>query len=291
MLVLGVTGDVGAGKSTITEIFRQCGASVVSADAVTHEKWRDPAILDNAVRRWGEGVLLPDGRINAPRVASIVFSDMAEYRWLCRMLHPVVREEMGRRISRFSGWVVAEIPLLFENGVPEWIDETLYISASEVQRVERNSSRGWDGSELRRRESFLLSSENKKKMADLVLNNDIPLEDQRMRLKGLSERYRKIAMICRIQVQLFSKEIAAQFASMLLEKELACEIDINCANAFRTDRSGNAANLEIYTIEKSYGKIKDLLEERFPHYSRLVLSEIKRPGTFLRYFPLEVDGE
>jgi dephospho-CoA kinase len=61
---------------------------------------------------------------------------------------------------------------MFENGVPDWIDLTVYIEAPEDERVIRNASRGWDRDELRRRERWLLGSDRKKKMADLVLCND-----------------------------------------------------------------------------------------------------------------------
>jgi dephospho-CoA kinase len=292
MLVLGVTGDVGAGKSTITDIFRKSGASVISADAVTHEKWHDPLILKKAVQRWGEEVILPDGSINANRVASIVFSDRNEYKWLCQMLHPLVREEMGNRISRLSRWIVAEIPLLFENGVPHWIDETMYISASVENRIKRNSHRGWDEAELESRESFLLPSVEKKRKADIVLNNDMPLEKLRDRLGPVIQRCRDAAGLCKVEVRFFSKDIAVQCGRRLLERRLACEADVFVTNNLRTERtdvrSDYLTTLTLYTCESRYGTIKEFIEDSYPDYSGFFLTEIKRPGTFLRYFPLDV---
>lgn len=206
MLVLGVTGDVGAGKSTVTKIFQEFGAHVIDADGITHEIWKRPEVLHKAIVKWGEDILLPDGRIDAPGIASRVFTDEDDYKWLCSLLHPLVRSEMEKRVSDLEGLVVAEIPLLFENGVPSWIDLTCYVRTSMERRLSRNRTRGWDQEEIRRREKFLLPREEKMGKADLIIDNESDLGKLRAHLKALSERLLLIASLCVIEIGPLSME-------------------------------------------------------------------------------------
>lgn len=206
MLVLGVTGDVGAGKSTVTGIFEDFGATVIDADRITHEIWKRPDVLDKTVLKWGKDILLPEGGIDVPRIASRVFSNRNDYQWICSLLHPLVRSEMEKRVSELEGFVVAEIPLLFENGVPSWIDLTCYVRTSMERRLLRNRSRGWDEEEIRRREKFLLPREQKIKQADLIIDNENDLGTLRARLKLLSERFLLIASLYVIEVGSLSLE-------------------------------------------------------------------------------------
>lgn len=169
MLALGVTGDVGAGKSTVSRIWAEMGASVLDADEIVRSLWKRADIIEAASSRWGKDILGEDGVIVPRKIAAKAFSDPEEYRWMCGLLHPPVRVEMERTAASLEGWVVAEIPLLFEGGVPWWIDATAYVTADSALRASRNAARGMDSAELERRETFLLPGEEKKAGLPLFL--------------------------------------------------------------------------------------------------------------------------
>jgi dephospho-CoA kinase len=199
MLVLGVTGDVGAGKSTVSQIWKSLGATIIDADALAHEAWKDTTVLRRASERWGTQVLLGNGHINPSVVASIVFSDMTEYEWVCDMIHPFVRIEMERKVASLQGWVIAEIPLLFENRIPWWVDLSVYVTAPLDLRLARNEVRGWNKEEIERRERFLRNAEEKRAEADLVIRNDSSIDTLEQSLSRYAALFKKMAALCEIR--------------------------------------------------------------------------------------------
>jgi dephospho-CoA kinase len=238
MLALGVTGDVGAGKSTLTRFWKEMGASVLDADEIVRSLWKRPAIISEAVSRWGMKVADPAGNILPRDIASRAFSCREEYEWLCGLLHPLVRIEMERLAASLEGWVVAEIPLLFEGGVPEWIDATVYVAAPEERRRERNSTRGWDGGEILRRESFLFPSEEKKRRADIVLENNGSLDDLRDAAGKKAHFFRRIAGLVRCTVTFPRNEDAILYRDFLRKEQLGSEFDCFRINTMEKNTEG-----------------------------------------------------
>ena len=172
MWVIGLTGDVGAGKSTVSRLFADLGASLIDADALVRDLWRRPDFVEAARRRWGESVVDEKGRLLPAAVAARAFGSDDEYGWTCDLLHGPVFLEIERRLASLSGWIVVEVPLLFETGPRHWVDETVYVTASASVRAERNAFRGLEGAALEARERFLLPSEEKRALADFVIAND-----------------------------------------------------------------------------------------------------------------------
>lgn len=171
---VGVTGDVGAGKSTVARLMEAAGGVRLDADVVALALWERPDIRKSAVARWGTDILDPAGAIDRRAVATRIFSDPAEHRWCCGLLHPLVMAELERRVAGLSAsqWAVVEIPLLFEAGRPDWLTFVAFVTAPREVRAERcRVQRGWDEAELRRREGFFLPSEERMKRSDFVINN------------------------------------------------------------------------------------------------------------------------
>ncbi len=190
---VAVTGDVGAGKSTVARLFESLGAVRLDADAVVAGLWRRPDVLGAAVGRWGPGILDPEGRIVPARVAERFFSSRGEYDWGCALLHPPAKAELSRRVAALDPgreWVVAEIPMLFESGVPDWVTVTVFVTARWDVRAARCRARGWDEAELLRREAFFLPSEERAARSDFVLRNDGVLEDLERSVRSVFERIR-----------------------------------------------------------------------------------------------------
>ena len=294
MLVLGVTGDVGAGKSTVTKIFAEYGASTINADHIAHEMWKKKEVLAQAAGRWGEDIILPDGRINPSRVASIVFSDRNEYDWLCNVLHPLIRAEMERRVLFLGGFVVAEIPLLFENGVPWWIDITMYISSSFIERGKRNLSRGWGEDEILRRESFLLDRNEKISMADIVIRNEGTLVSLKENMLSLSSKMKNFAFLSEITIILPSQHEAMILSSCLLSRKLALNVELYPVSTVSVSNQEQRENkhwkLVLLAFQKNFNQIlQTTTDSGVPSVIAPFLKDVKRPGSIWKnYIPEEI---
>ncbi len=294
MLVLGVTGDVGAGKSTVTKIFAEYGATTINADHIAHEMWKKGEVLGKAAGRWGEDIIFPDGRINSSRVASIVFSDRNEYDWLCNVLHPLIRSEMERRVLSLGGFVVAEIPLLFENGVPWWIDITMYISSPFIERKKRNLPRGWGEDEILKRESFLLDRSEKISMADIVIRNEGTLESLKENILSLSSKMKNFASLSEITIILPSQREAMILSSCLLERKLALNIELYSVSTLSVSDQKQSENnnwkLVLLAFQKNFNQI--LKTTKVSGVTSVVapfLKDVKRPGSiWKKYIPEEI---
>ncbi len=179
--VIAVTGDVGAGKSTVSRMLESLGGVLIDADRVVGELWLSPEVIDAAVHRRGGGILDGAGRIVHAKVAALIFGDRIEYDWVCGLLHPLVKKEIKRRIdlTPAEDWVVVEIPLLFEAGVAPWVTFKIFVAATREVRLARCLSRGWDEPELARRESFFLPSAERRGKSDYVVHNNGGLDELR----------------------------------------------------------------------------------------------------------------
>ena len=178
---MAITGDVGAGKSTVLGILESRGWTLIDADKVVAELWRVPDVIEAAVERWGEGILANDAVARA-RIAALIFNDKAEYNWTMSLLHPLVKEEMRLRVETLKGEgkpIAAEIQMLFEAGVAPWVTLKTFVTASRRVRLERCMARGWDEAEMSRRESFFIPSEERMALSDFVIWNDGTLNDLR----------------------------------------------------------------------------------------------------------------
>lgn len=178
MAVRAVTGDIGAGKSTVTRLLaRKLGCEVQDADEIAHSLWETQEVITAAKDRWGSEILDTSGNIIKAKISDIIFSDEEEYKFCNTLLHPLVMSKL-RDISRNSQSIILEIPLLFEAGRPCWIDEVIYVTAPFRARAVRCSKqRGWSESELAIRERLLMPQEVRMSMSDIIIYNDGGLDE------------------------------------------------------------------------------------------------------------------
>ncbi len=224
MFVVGLTGDVGAGKSTLAGAWRALGAHVIDADAVAKRQWLKPEIREKAASRWGSDMLRDEG-VNFAKIAEIAFADETEYRYMINLVHPGTRVDLTREATSLRGWIVAEIQLLFEAGRHDWIDYVVYATAPEKSRLQRNRVRGWGDGEIKRRERFLLDSARKQEMADLVMNNDSTLESWGERAERTGRMFLAMSSVREVVTFCASFAEAEKLAHILVENRL-----VACAN-------------------------------------------------------------
>jgi len=185
---VGLTGGLGAGKSTALDVLRELGAETISSDAVVHELYGEPELRDAVVARWGPEVA-PGGVVDRAAVARRVFADEDERRWLEQLLWPLV----GARVAEWLGAArervpvppaaVVEVPLLFEAGLADAYDATIAVLAAEEVRSERAAARGHE--HVGERDARQLSQEEKAAKATFVVRNDGTIGELRAQLSDV----------------------------------------------------------------------------------------------------------
>ena len=141
MKVIGLTGGVGSGKSTVAEMLRELGATVVDADEAAHEVYAPGTPgFDAVVAEFGSD-FVHDGAIDRQKLGALVFNDEAARRRLNAIVHPLVREWMAARtaeaVERGDEIVIQDVPLLFENGLEDLFSSVLLVYAPEDIQLER----------------------------------------------------------------------------------------------------------------------------------------------------------
>ena len=167
MMLVAVTGGIGAGKTTVLEQFARFGAEVADADTLVHRLYEPGSELHAAlIERWGARVVAADGRLLRPAIAEIVFSEPAELRWLNGMVHPRVRQLIKDMAAAARPALFCAIPLLFESGWESDMSCTVAVWCDPVTQQQRLGQRGWDEREMTRRISQQLSMDEKLRRSD-----------------------------------------------------------------------------------------------------------------------------
>jgi dephospho-CoA kinase len=189
--IVGLTGGMGAGKSTALEILQRRGAAVLSTDAVVHELIASEPVREALVARFGEEIA-PDGVVDRAAVAARAFSNADGRAWLEGLLWPMVGERVAQWVEQVRKSTpppraaVIEVPLLFESGLTDAYDATLAVVADEPLRRERAATRGHALAE--ERSSRQLPQEEKARLATFVVRNDGTEEDFERELSGVLDK-------------------------------------------------------------------------------------------------------
>lgn len=139
--IIGITGGIASGKSTVTEFLRQKGFQVVDADVVVHQLQKPGGRLYQVlVEHFGEKILLENGELNRPLLASLIFSNPEEQEWSKRTQGEIIREELAALRNQFAqteALFFMDIPLLFEQNYASWFDETWLVYVNRDVQLER----------------------------------------------------------------------------------------------------------------------------------------------------------
>ena len=195
MLTIGLIGGVASGKSAVANLFAAQGAVILDADRVGHEVLREPAVIENLVARWGQGILNETGEINRSAVARIVFAagHENEREFLNRVTHPRIAARLQEQLAEFRRAnvpaVVLDAALLLEAKWDHLCDEIIFIDVPEEQRLARARTRGWDAGELARREATQLPLAEKKRRASVTLLNNGSVADLAERVLALAQQW------------------------------------------------------------------------------------------------------
>jgi dephospho-CoA kinase len=189
--LIGLTGGMGAGKSTALKLLERLGAAVQSTDAVVHELYEGERLRDAVVARWG-AEMAPGGKVDRSAVAGRAFGDERERAWLEGVIWPLVGEritawlEQARTKRPAPRATVIEVPLLFEAGMEGMYDATIAVVSSEELRVARAAGRGHALAD--ERAARQLPQQEKANRATFVVRNDGTPEDLRRALSSVLDK-------------------------------------------------------------------------------------------------------
>jgi dephospho-CoA kinase len=197
MTIVGLTGSVGTGKSTVTKFFRQLGAYIIDWDELAravvrpHSKaWKE------IVEYFGKDFLNEDLTINRQKLAEVVFSDKEKVTKLNHIVHPEVLKEDERMTSEIKSLdpdalIIKDIPLLFELTRPVYVDKIVVVSASEQTQLRRLEGKGITREDAQSRIKSQLPLEEKIESSDFIINNDGPLEETKKQVEEIYSLLRK----------------------------------------------------------------------------------------------------
>lgn len=200
MILVGLTGGVATGKSTVAKMFKQCGAVVIDADQLARDvvapdkpAWRDIVAL------FGKAVLNPDRSLNRQALGAIVFRHPAKRRALETIIHPRVAREQVRLTRQAArqdpqSVVIYDVPLLFEAGIDKRVDHTIVVTADRNTQIARLKKRnGLSRAEALRRIRSQMPLAKKVRRADQVVNGTLPRPALRKQVGQLLNRLRLLA--------------------------------------------------------------------------------------------------
>ena len=191
MIVIGVTGGLGTGKSTVARMFGQLGAVVIDADRLAHEVMEPKRLAwRQIIHTFGEGVLNDDRTISRKKLGERVFRDPEARRQLEAIVHPRVirriRERLGRLArNRRVRAVVLDVPLLVETGSEGMVDVVVVVTAPPEVQQERLSQRGMSIADIAQRRAAQWDVSAKVGLADHVVDNGNGMEQTRRQVKDL----------------------------------------------------------------------------------------------------------
>ncbi|GGR71524.1 dephospho-CoA kinase [Streptomyces humidus] len=189
MLKVGLTGGIGAGKSEVSRLLVECGAVLIDADRIAREVVAPGTPgLAAVVDAFGEDVLTADGSLDRPRLGSVVFADPEKLALLNSIVHPLVgaRSRALETSAPQDAVVVHDVPLLTENGLAPLYDLVVVVDVRPDTQLDRLVRlRGMTEQDARARMAAQATREQRREIADIVIDNDVPLPELRHRVKDV----------------------------------------------------------------------------------------------------------
>ena len=194
MKLVGLTGGIASGKSTVAEILARQGAAIINADVLArevvepgHQAWTE------IVNTFGIAVLQPDRTLDRQKLRAIIFDDAAARKKIESIIHPQVRALAEQRIREHAaaGYavIVYEVPLLFEGNLQEWLRPVILVACDvDTQRNRLQSRDNLSAAQAQKHIDAQMSLEAKRRLADYVIENNGSLEDLKRQVQAVLEK-------------------------------------------------------------------------------------------------------
>ncbi len=201
-MLIGLTGTIGSGKSTVSAMLSDLGAEIIDADIIAHDLVAAGGpVLKEICEAFGNQILNEAGELNRQKMADQVFSDPSQRKILEEIIHPHVATAIHEQVEQLhekarsnpeqqSRLIVLDVPLLFEAGMENLVERVVVVSVSEEQRHLRLLQRsGLSADQINRRLESQWSQDRKLKLADDQINNSGPIEDTREQVRLLHAKW------------------------------------------------------------------------------------------------------
>ncbi len=193
--VIGITGGIASGKSTIAKMLVSFGASVINADKICHQLINTKSMSQKIINRWGDHIQDKYGRIERHKLGEIVFADKKELSALNKMIHPEAIKRIKNRIAKLRNEsttvaIVLDAALLVESNLIDICDITLFVDTRKnTCKARVKNSRKWPSGEITKREKFQDSLRGKREIADIVICNNLYQTDTLKQLKDFWHQF------------------------------------------------------------------------------------------------------
>lgn len=194
MYLIGLTGGMGSGKSTVADCLRSNGIPVIDADVIAHKIMNEENTLDKIHEIFGKNVFDKDGSLNKVKFSSVLFTNTVKRKKLNEFVHPKVWTEMMNETEKYvtkgSKVIFLDVPLLIESGWHTRVNETWLVKADYNERIERLRLRtNLSTEEIKKRIEIQMPESEKEEYADKIINNDGTIEETE---KQVIEELKKI---------------------------------------------------------------------------------------------------
>ena len=184
--IIGLTGGIGSGKSTVANLFSELGVPLIDADVVARQVVeKGSPLLAQIADHFGTQILTETGELNRSALRQIIFASETEKNWLNALLHPAIRHEMLRQLEQVAApYVLWVVPLLIENQLTEFCDRVLVIDVAPEIQLERAAKR--DQSKIEMIKNIMAAQVDRQtrlQFADDVIENNLPLPENLTQLK------------------------------------------------------------------------------------------------------------
>ena len=198
MLIVGLTGGVASGKTTVSQVLKEEGAYIIDADRIARELVQPLApAWKKLVRAFGKEILREDGSIHRKKLADKVFADLRQRKLLNQILHPRIRKEMEQKAKEIwqkdpEAIVVIDAPLLVELGDHRWMDKLMVVTSTQKQQIKRLEERdGVSRKEALRMLASQMPVKDKVKLADFVIRNEGSLQKTKKETREIFQELKK----------------------------------------------------------------------------------------------------
>ena len=194
--IIGITGGIASGKSTVTNCLRQKGYQVIDADQVVHELQAKGGKLYQALVSWlGSAILNEAGELDRPKLSQLIFSSQENLAKSSRLQNDIIRQELANRrdqLAKTEETFFMDIPLLFEQDYADWFDEVWLVDVSKGTQLERLMARNnLSKEEAQQRIAAQLSLADKRQRAEIVIDNNGALSDTLKQVQALLDKERR----------------------------------------------------------------------------------------------------
>lgn len=194
--IIGITGGIASGKSTVTNYLRQKGYQVIDADQVVHELQAKGGKLYQALVSWlGSAILNEAGELDRPKLSQLIFSSQENLAKSSQLQNDIIRQELANRrdqLAKTEETFFMDIPLLFEQDYADWFDEVWLVDVSKGTQLERLMARNnLSQEEAQQRIAAQLSLAEKRQRAEIVIDNNGALSDTLKQVQALLDKERR----------------------------------------------------------------------------------------------------